>query len=255
MIWVGTNDLMGPTRLSGARGIFFDTEACAGVTYKCACPQSAPLCKDNGYCYDNKWDRSGEPCSRESDQCQWSSRAEHYCASQIVTRVVRDLLENLDSLYLRGFRNFAVANLPDLGIVPGALQDAGLDASDVPEEFSYDITEDCRAEGTEHKTCGNGANYYRSERLSNVTVEFNALLALETQKWQEAHTDTSLALVDIYRTFNLMLNKKLLLKNGVVEDYSFPLDLDRFRTIEIPNKPPIRVWQSCTDGGEAGLAG
>ena len=52
-----------------------------------------------------------------------------------------------------------------------------------------------------------------------------------------------------------VLNKKLLLKNGVVEDYSFPLDLDRFRTIEIPNKPPIRVWQSCTDGGEAGLAG
>jgi phospholipase/lecithinase/hemolysin len=258
LIWAGANDLMGPTRLTDARAIFLDTEACAGVTYKCACTQSAPLCKDDGYCYDNKWDRNGEPCSRESDQCQWSSRAERYCASQIVTRVVRDLLENLDSLYLRGFRNFAVANLPDLGIVPSALQDPGLDASDVPEEFQYYLNEDCRAVHPEHRgahICRNGANYYRSERMSNVTVEFNTLLALETQKWQYAHTDTSLTVVDIYRAFNLMLNSKLQLKNGVVEDYSFPLDTHRFRIIEIPNKPPIRVWESCTDGGGVGLTG
>ena len=45
-----------------------------------------------------------------------------------------------------------------------------------------------------------------------------------------------------------MLSNKLMLKNGVVEDYIYPLDIHRFRTIEIPNKPPIRVWQSCTDG-------
>merc|ERR1711935_597373 len=91
-----------------------------------------------------------------------------------------------DSLYLRGFRNFAVANLPDLGIVPTGLQDPGLDASDVPLEFRYHTSEDCRAVRAEH-ICRNGANYYRSERMSNVTVEFNTALALETQKWQDAH--------------------------------------------------------------------
>ena len=52
-----------------------------------------------------------------------------------------------------------------------------------------------------------------------------------------------------------MLSNKLMLKNGVVEDYIYPLDTHRFRTIEIPNKPPIRVWQSCTDGGAQGLTG
>ena len=254
MIWAGANDFMGPTRFEDARAIFLDTEACEGVTYKCACPQSAPLCKNSGYCYENKWDRTGETCSRESDQCQWSSRAEHYCANQVVNRVVRDLLEQMDSLYLRGFRNFAVANLPDLGIVPTGLQDPGLDASDVPLEFRYHTSEDCRAVRAEH-ICRNGANYYRSERMSNVTVEFNTALALETQKWQDAHTDTTFALVDIYRTFNLMLTNKLLLKNGVVEDYIYPLDIHRFRTIEIPNKPAIRVWQSCTDGGAGSLTG
>ena len=254
MIWAGANDLMGPTRMKTAAGIFLDTEACDGVTYKCACPQSAPLCKDNGYCYENKWDRNGDPCSRESDQCQFSSRAEHYCAQQVVERVLRDKRELLDSLYLRGFRNFAVANLPDLGIVPSALQKVKIDETDVPSEFRLNTEVNCRAEDAE-RICRNGANYYRSMRLSNITVKFNTLLALEMQKWQDAHTDTHVAAVDIYRTFNLMLTNKLLLKDGVVEDYTYPLDVDRSRTIEIPNKPPIRVWESCTDGGFSGLTG
>jgi len=255
MIWAGANDLMGPTRMKTAAGIFLDTEACDGVTYKCACPQSAPLCKDDGYCYENKWDRNGDSCSRASDQCQWSSRAEHYCAQQLLERVLRDTRELLDSLYLRGFRNFAVANLPDLGIVPSALQDETLPLeTDVPYEFRLSTGVNCRAEGAD-PVCRNGLNYYRSMRLSNITVKFNTLLALEMQKWQDAHTDTHVAAVDIYRTFNLMLTNKLLLKDGVVEDYTYPLDVDRSRTIEIPNKPPIRVWESCTDGGFSGLTG
>ena len=254
MIWAGANDLMGPTRMKTAIGIFLDTEACDGVTPKCACTQSAPLCKDDGYCYENKWDRRGDPCSRESDQCEWSSRAEHYCAQQVVERVLRDKRELLDSLYLRGFRNFAVANLPDLGIVPSALQEVKLDETDVPSEFRLNTEVNCRAEGAEH-ICRNGANYYKSMRMSNITVKFNTLLALEMRKWQDAHTDTHVAVVDIYGTFNLMLTNKLLLKDGVVEDYTYALDVHRSRTIEIPNKPPIRVWESCTDGGFSGLTG
>tara|TARA_B100000768_G_C11236279_1_gene357393 strand:- start:136 stop:402 length:267 start_codon:yes stop_codon:yes gene_type:complete len=85
--------------------------------------------------------------------------------------------------------------------------------------------------------------------MSNVTVEFNTALALETQKWQDAHTDTTFALVDIYRTFNLMLTNKLLLKNGVVEDYIYPLDIHRFRTSRFRTNRPF------ASGSPAPMAG
>lgn len=162
---------------------------------------------------------------------------EYLSAAATITRTIDTIITGLDSLFLRGYRNFALGNLPNLGITPSNLRD--MPSLDPPAPFNEFTTDQDKEDRK---------RLYRSLRITEITQEFNERLKKRLDEWKATHGVT-MAFVDIWSTFNEVTSGRLEHPDGTVEDYTYPLDTgsDSFQYLDgaAYGQPKVKVWKEC----------
>merc|ERR1712179_738905 len=83
--------------------------------------------------------------------------------------------------------------------------------------------------------------------MTELTQKYNQLLKERIESWQSG-LDVTVAFVDIFGSFNNLLNQKLEVFDGSLQDYEFPLDIDRFVTLtagSIDSGADVKIYKDC----------